>query len=120
VETFELEFDLPVGEILEVVKEIDATTGDETLKFSLSARGPYPVTRFRLALPVGDDWLKMIGRARSGDYAVDRAVEIDQKELERIRNAPRQCTNCGAGLSNTIFRGQTEITCEYCGIVIRI
>jgi hypothetical protein len=120
VETFELEFNLPVVEILDVIKDTDSITGDEYLKFSLSTRGPYPVTRFRLALPVGDSWLKMIGRARSGDYAVDRAVEIDQKELERIRNAPRQCSNCGAGLSNTIFRGQTEITCEYCGIIIRI
>ena len=120
VETFELKFDLPMTEIQEVLKETDETTGQEYLKLTLSAKGPYPVTRFQLALPVGDAWLKMIGRARSGEYALDRAVEIDPAELERIRNAPRQCTNCGAGLTNTILRGQTEITCEYCGIVIPI
>ena len=120
VDTFELKFDLPLTEIMEVQKEVDEVTAQEYLKFTLSANGPYPSTRFQLALPVSDAWLKMIGRARSGDYAVDRAVEIDKAELERIRNAPRQCTNCGAGLTNTILRGQTEITCEYCGNVIRI
>jgi hypothetical protein len=120
VDTFELRFDLPLTEITDVQKEVDETTLQEFLKFTLSAKGPYPTTRFQLALPVADAWLKMIGRARSGDYAVDRAVEIDKAELERIRNAPRQCTNCGAGLTNTILRGQTEIACEYCGNVIRI
>jgi hypothetical protein len=120
VETFELDFDLPLSEITDVQKEADEATGQEYLKFSLTAKGPYPTTRFQLALPVADSWLKMVGRARAGDYAVDRAVEIDQAELDRIRNAPRQCSNCGAGLTNTILRGQTEITCEYCGNVIRI
>lgn len=120
VEKFELEFDLPLSEITDVNKEVEEVNGQEFLNFTLSAKGPYPVTRFKLALPVADAWLKMIGRARSGDYAVDRAVQIDQAELDRIRNAPRQCPNCGAGLTNTILRGQTEITCEYCGNVVRI
>ena len=120
VETFELKLDLPLTEIIDVQKEVDEVTTTEYLKFALTAKGPYPTTRFQLVLPVADAWLKMVGRARSGDYAVDRAVEIDQAELDRIRNAPRQCTKCGAGLTNTILRGQTEITCEYCGNVIPI
>jgi DNA-directed RNA polymerase subunit RPC12/RpoP len=40
--------------------------------------------------------------------------------LERIRNAPQQCTKCGAAITDPILRGQTEIPCEYCGNVMRI
>ena len=120
VETFELKFDLPLSEVSDVQKQVDEASGQEYLSFALTTKGPYPTTRFQLALPVADAWLKMVGRARAGDYAVDRAVAIDEAELERIRNAPRQCPNCGAGLTNTILRGQTEIACEYCGNVINI
>ena len=120
VDTFELSLDQPLQNITEVKKEADETTGQETLIFGLTAAGPYPQVRFALGLPVADAWLKMVGRARAGDYAKDRAVEIDPAELERIRNAPKQCSNCGAGLTAPILRGQTEIICEYCGQVTRI
>ena len=62
----------------------------------------------------------MIGRARAGDYASDRAVELDQNEIERIRNAPQQCSNCGAAFTAPVLRGQNEIACEFCGVVTRI
>lgn len=120
VDDFELKLDQPLRNIQNVKKELDEATGQEFLIFDLGANGPYPTVRFALGLPVGDAWLKMIGRARAGDYAADRAVEIDPAELERIRNAPQQCSNCGAGLTAPILRGQTEIICEYCGQVTRI
>jgi hypothetical protein len=120
VDAFELKLDMPLQQVTDVKKEVDEATGQEFLNFTLGSGAPYPVARFQLALPVADSWLKMVGRARAGDYAKDRAVEVDPAELERIRNAPRQCSNCGAGLTATILRGQTEITCEYCGQVIRI
>lgn len=117
---FELKLNMPLQQVTDVKNERDETNGQEFLNFSLAAGAPYPTARFRLSLPVSDSWLTMVGRARSGDYAQDRAVPVDQAELERIRNAPRQCSNCGAGLTATILRGQTEITCEYCGQVTRI
>ncbi len=120
VGTFELKLEVPLAQVADVKKALDEASGQEFLDFGFASGAPYPTARFQLALPVGDAWLKMIGRARSGDYAKDRAVEIDQAELERIRNAPRQCSNCGAGLTAPILRGQTEITCEYCGQVTRI
>ncbi len=120
VDDFELKLDQPLRNIQNVKKEDDEATGQEYLIVDLGASGPYPTVRFSLGLPVGDAWLKMIGRARAGDYAADRAVEIDPAELERIRNAPKQCSNCGAGLTAPILRGQMEIICEYCGQVTRI
>jgi hypothetical protein len=73
-----------------------------------------------LALPVAEEWLQMIGRAKAGDYSTDRAVELAEADLERVRNAPEQCPNCGAAITSPVLRGQNEITCEYCGVVTRI
>ncbi len=120
VGTFELKLDVPLQQVEDVQEEVDEESGQEYLVFTLGSGAPYPTARMELSMPVADVWLKMIGRARSGGYAQDRAVEIDEAELERIRNAPQQCSNCGAGLSAPILRGQTEITCEYCGLVTRI
>ena len=120
VDDFELKLEQPLRHIQEVNKEVDEAAGQQYLIFDLGANGPYPTVRFTLGAPVADAWLKMVGRARAGDYASDRAVEIDPAELERIRNAPKQCSNCGAGLTAPILRGQTEIICEYCGQVTRI
>jgi len=99
---------------------LDDNTRNEALVFELANSDPYPNVRFNLNLPVADAWVKMFGRARSGEYNKDRAIEIDPAELERIKNAPRQCSNCGAGLTAPILRGQTDIICEYCGQVTRI
>ncbi len=120
VDTFELKLDVPLVQVADVQKTVDEASGQEFLNFNFAAGAPYSSGQFVLSLPVADAWLKMVGRARSGDYAKDRAVEIDEAELERIRNAPKQCSNCGAGLTAPILRGQTDITCEYCGQVIRI
>ena len=120
VDDFELKLEQPLASLQDVKKEVDAATAQEFLIFDFGPQGPYPTNRFALGQLVGDAWLKMIGRARAGEYATDRAVEIDPAELERIRNAPRQCPNCGGGLTAPILRGQSEIICEYCGQVTPI
>jgi hypothetical protein len=120
VEDYELKINLPLQAITDVKLEDDSTRNIQSLIFELDNSAPYPKIVFNLVSPVGDAWVKMIGRARSGEYAVDRAVAIDQNEIERIKNAPRQCANCGAGFTAPILRGQSELTCEYCGQVARI
>ena len=120
VDTYELKVNVPIQDVLEVKKEADGQTAVESLVFRFGPSGAVPQARFQLALPVGDDWIKMVGRARTGSYTHDRAVEISSDELNRIRNAPQQCSNCGAAFTAPILRGQTEIQCEYCGVVTRI
>jgi len=120
VGTYELKVDTPFQGILDVQKESDGQTGQETLVFQFGPGGVVPLARFQLALPVADSWIKMVGRARSGGYAQDRAVPISTEELDKVRNAPQQCSNCGAAFTAPILRGQTEIRCEYCGLVVRI
>lgn len=117
---FELKFDVALDALLDLKEEEDPETGMDTLVASLGKGAPVPNARFALAQPVGEDWVKMIGRARSGGYADDRAVEIDPALLERIRNAPTQCSKCGGSFTAPVLRGQTDITCEFCGAVTRI
>ncbi|NUM48967.1 MAG: hypothetical protein HUU38_30045, partial [Anaerolineales bacterium] len=120
---YELKVDIPLQSVTGVRKEEQETEeGDilETLIFTFDGNAPYNETRFELAASVGDDWVKMVGRARKGDYASDRAVEIDPAELDRVQNAPTSCPNCAASFTAPVLRGQSEITCEYCGAVTRI
>ncbi len=118
---YELKINVPLQQVTDVKEETDEDGEFEVLAFSLdSADAPVAKARFQLALPVADDWLNMVGRARAGDYAQDRAIEIDEAELDRIRNVPEQCYNCGAAFTAPVLRGQTEITCEYCGVVTRV
>lgn len=120
VDTFELKVNQPIKQITGVKSEVDEISKEEALVFEMDNSSSYPIIRFLLTLPVAEAWVKMFGRARSGEYAKDRAVGIDPTELERLRNAPRQCPNCGAGFTAPILRGQTDIPCEYCGQVTRI
>lgn len=120
VETFELKLDQPLASVLDCKLETVPESGDQALVFELDAGAPLVHARLELALPVGDEWQRMVGRARRGEYLDDRATPITQEELERIRNAPTRCSNCGAALTAPILRGQTEIVCEYCAVVTRL
>lgn len=121
VETFECKFEVPLSAILEVRTEPDPNNqAGEYLIFSLGAGAPTASATFDLAADVGADWLHMVGRARSGDYAIDRTVQMSEEELARIRNAPTQCANCGAAYTAPLLRGQTELVCEYCGVAVRL
>ncbi len=117
---FELKLDVPLSEVEEVKEELEDQSRVERLVVNFGANAPLPNGTFLLSQPVAEEWLQMIGRARSGEYQSDRAVEIDEADLERVRNAPSQCPNCGAAFTAPILRGQTEIICEFCGVASRI
>jgi hypothetical protein len=121
IDDFELKIDVPVQQVTDVRDETGEDDEHELLAFSLdSPEAPVSVARFQLALPVAEEWLQMVGRAKAGDYAQDRAIALDEKELEKIRNAPEQCSNCGAAFTAPVLRGQAAITCEFCGVVTRL
>jgi hypothetical protein len=117
---YELKIDVALANITDVKSKIDDETGEQRLLVEFSGGAPVLSTSFLFSQPVMDAWLKMIGRARSGDYHTDRAVKIEKEDLERIRKAPNLCPNCGATFTAPILRGQSEITCEFCGVSTRI
>lgn len=65
-------------------------------------------------------WQGLLNRAKAKEFDKDRAVAIDQAEVEKIKSAPTQCPSCGAAMTAVILRGQDSIKCEYCGAVIRL
>src|SRR5262249_621206 len=77
-------------------------------------------TDIHLKGETGDTWQAFIGRAKRGDRAKERTVPVDEKAAATVANAPTKCGTCGATITQTILRGQTEITCQYCGSVIRL
>ena len=117
---YELKIDVPVSMIEKIVEDLDEETGSEKLVVSFGSDAPVSKGFFLLSQPVAEEWLQMVGRAQSDGYAQDMAIEIDEKDLERIKNAPTQCPNCGGAFTAPILRGQNEITCEFCGVVTRI
>lgn len=68
----------------------------------------------------GATWQGWIGRVKSGEIAKERTVPVDPAAAQVAANAPTKCSTCGATFTQTILRGQTEITCEYCGSVTRL
>jgi hypothetical protein len=64
-------------------------------------------------------WAALIGRVKSGEIDKERTQPKDEAVVEAARSAPTKCSTCGATLPADIVRGQREITCEYCGSVVR-
>jgi len=65
-------------------------------------------------------WQGLINRAKSKDFDKDRAVAIDQAEVEKVKAAPTQCPACGGAITQQVLRGQDTIKCEFCGNVMRL
>ncbi|MDH5508476.1 MAG: hypothetical protein OEZ02_14735, partial [Anaerolineae bacterium] len=117
---FEVKIDIAVNQVDDIKEQEDEESGEQSLVIKFKSGGPLPKVLLTLAQPVGEEWCQMVGRASAGDYAQDRAIEIDESLMERIRNAPEQCSNCGAAFTAPVLRGQTDISCEFCGVVTRI
>lgn len=70
-----------------------------------------------------EEWCQLINRVRSGEIArerVESAAEIKEEAAAKVSAAPTICSTCGGTLPTTIARGQSSISCEYCGAVIRL
>ena len=65
-------------------------------------------------------WQGLINRVRTKDFDKDRAVAIDQAEVEKVKGAPTECPSCGGKIDQVILRGMNSIACGFCGQVIRL
>ena len=116
----ELEWELPLNAIESVEAENKGMFGGkDMLNFSTSSAQHRQIT---VEVKGGVDckfWQKQIQRMVSGDTANERAIEPDPEVVKRLREAPTACHVCGGTLPR-IVAGQNEVTCSYCGAVIRI
>jgi len=117
----EVLLDLPVGQI-EESKATDKGLfgGKEFLELTFAPEADFSGATLRLRGARNEDWVGTIGRVQSGEISKQRTTPKDQEAVEAAQSAPTKCPYCGATLEITVVRGMREITCEYCGSVIRL
>jgi predicted nucleic acid-binding Zn-ribbon protein len=117
----EVLFETPIGAISEVRPEDKGLFGRTDLVHLTLSSGDYAEVTFEVKEGgVDSDWYAaQLNRVISGEIEKERAFPVDEEVTEAVRDAPTACTTCGATLP-AITRGMTEITCQYCGTVVRI
>jgi hypothetical protein len=116
-----LQWEVPAAQIEQAVGSKKGFMGkDDYLTLTCGAQAPFRSAEIHLKGETGEAWQGFIGRVKSGEIAKERTIPVDQKATEAVANAPTKCPTCGATITQTILRGQTEITCEFCGSKIRL
>ncbi|MGD8996986.1 MAG: hypothetical protein PVH80_02675 [Anaerolineae bacterium] len=114
-------FAVPVGQIEEVKASQKGFMGrKEMLELLFTPEADLSGAMLRLRGADNEEWARLIGRVKSGEIARERTRPKDEAAVESARSAPTTCPTCGAALDVEIVRGMREITCEYCGTVIRL
>jgi hypothetical protein len=119
----ELLLEVPVGQIEEIkAQDKKKFLGrKEMLELFFAPEADFSDATFRLhGGAKNEDWNALISRVKSGEIDKERSHPKDEAVVEAARSAPTKCTTCGATLPAEIVRGQREITCEYCGSVVRL
>jgi len=118
----ELIFEVPIGQI-EEIKASDERKflgRKEMLELLFAPEADLSGVTLRLFDAENEEWTRLISRVKSGEIEKERTQPKDKQLAEAARTAPTKCPTCGATLSVDIVRGMREITCEYCGSVIRL
>ena len=117
----ELVFGVPVGQIEKIEAKQKGLLGHkEIMELQFAPEADLSGALLRLRGADNEEWAGLIGRVRSGEISKERSSPEETEMREEVRDAPTKCPTCGAALSVEIVRGMREITCEYCGTVIRL
>jgi len=117
----ELIFEVPIRQIEEVKTSQKGFLGHkEMMELLFAPEADLSGATIRLRGAENEEWARLIGRIKSDEIAKERTRPKDEAVVEATRAAPTKCPTCGATLSIEIVRGMREITCEYCGSVIRL
>jgi hypothetical protein len=120
-EVQQMVFEAPIGAITSVVPEDKGLFGGKDLIHLKLSSGDYAETTFEVKTSgVDSKWYaQQLNRAISGEIDKERAIPVDRQAAEAIKAAPTACPTCGATLP-PVTRGVTELTCQYCGSVVRL
>ncbi len=117
----QLIFEVPIGQIEEVKSSQKGFLGrKEMLELLFAPEADLSGATLRLRGADNEEWAGLIGRVKSDEIVKERTRPKDEATVEAAHAAPTKCPTCGATLSVEIVRGMREITCEYCGTVIRL
>ncbi len=111
----------PVG----LVEKVDAVKkglfkNEDHLTITFKSGAPVRSAWFHLDGQDCNMWQGLINQACSHDFDDEREVPVDQAAVEKVKQAPGKCPNCGAPINQQVMRGMDSITCEYCQYVIRL
>lgn len=116
----ELVFEVALGDVENAKATSRGLMGNEDwLEFTFKGRAPVRAANFHIWYE-SKDWQALYGRVKSGEIDQERARAKDQAAVEAVKAAPTKCTTCGAAITAQIVKGMTQITCDYCGSVIRL
>ncbi len=94
--------------------------GKDMMTLKLGSGAPYSEIVCEIKGGIeADYWAQQVNRAAKGLISQESAVEPDPELIERLQNAPTECPNCG-GVLDKLAAGANEVTCKYCGNVVRI
>jgi hypothetical protein len=120
-QTQQILWEVPVESITHVTPEDKGMFGGKDMMHMKMGSGA-PYAELTLEIKGGIDskyWAQQIKRVVKGTIKAESAVEQDPELIERLRNAPTDCPNCG-GILPKLAAGANEMTCKYCGAVVRI
>jgi len=92
---------------------------DDYIEVRFGSGAPFDVLHIHIWQP-GDEWKALLKRAKAKEFDKTRAIAIDKKAAEKVKDAPTKCPSCGGAINQVVLRGMESITCEYCGDVIRL
>jgi hypothetical protein len=90
------------------------------LDLIFSSGAQYNNAQFHLQNQDCEDWKALINKVQSGDFDKNRIEPVDQEILDKVKNAPTICPQCSATINVAILRGMDQISCEFCGAIIRL
>jgi len=93
---------------------------EDHIYLNFAADAPEQAAHFHMDGQDCNNWQGLVGRAKARDFDQDRAIPLDQSQVEKVRSAPTECPHCGAAITKPVLRGMDSIQCEYCGKVIRL
>jgi len=92
---------------------------DDYIELTFSSGAPFDLLNLHI-WQRGDEWQALIQRVKAREFDDNRAIPIDEKVAEKVKNAPTKCSSCGGAITQPILRGMESINCEFCGDVIRL
>lgn len=116
----EMRWEVPVAMLEKTkVRKEGFMNKDDFIDVQLGDGAPYDTLSLHIWQPA-DDWVALLKRAKAKEFDATRAIEIDAETAEKVRSAPTQCPSCGGAINQVVLRGMDSITCEFCGVVIRL
>jgi archaellum component FlaC len=116
----EVEWEIPLHAITSIRAENQGLFGGKDMLYLETTAGNH--RQLVIEVKGGVDckfWQKQIQRMISGDVSNERAIEPDAELLEQVRKMPTACHVCGGTLP-MLVAGQNQVTCPYCGAVVRV